>query len=1039
MVHITSSEGRDAQIPGGDDTTFRAFIEHAPDGVFVQVQGRFAYVNPATVRMLGATSATDLLGTSILDRCHPDDREVVRGRIGRLNEDRQPSSLHQHRFLRLDGSLLDAEVSAVPFVHDGENGALVFVRDVSARVRAEAEAREQAARAQQYLDIVGTIVVALHIDGTVRLINRAGCRALGYAESEIVGRNWFDHFLPPAIRDAMHVEFARLVGSRPPHAVEFFENPILTRAGDERLMAWHSALLTDAEGRVIGTLSSGADVTSDRQAAQTLEASRTQLAITLQSIGDAVIATDATRRITLLNSVAEALTGWSVADAIGRPLDECFQIVHGQTRAPADDPTVRVLAEGITVGLANDTLLIARDGAERQIADSAAPIRDASGAITGVVLVFRDVTAQYAARQALRASEERYRTLFERMLNGFALHEIICDDDGRPVDYRFLEVNPAYERLTGLRASDLIGRTVREVLPGIEDFWIETYGRVALTGEPAELESVAASLGRHYAVTAYSPKPGQFACIFADVSERVRAEEELRESEARFRSLAEGSPDYIMRYDREGRHTYMNAAGLRVSSLTPEDIIGKTHAESGFDAEQSAFWEAKIHAVFATGQPCQEQFTWEGAEGRMVLDWRLTPEFTDDGSVMSALGVSRDITGLVRAEEERLEMERRLLHAQKLESLGVLAGGIAHDFNNLLTAILGNLDLAQVTLPPSSGAHRFIEAAGLASRRAADLTRQMLAYSGKGRFAVRETDLVALVTENAEILRAVVPHTVTLTMHSGGDTPAIVADPSQIEQVVLNLITNAAEAVGSRPGAIVVATGPAECSAAYLEASVLAEKPAQGLFAYVEVRDTGCGMEPEVQARLFEPFFTTKFTGRGLGMAAVQGIVRAHEGAIMVESTPGKGTVIRVLFPVTVAEKAPVAEATPAGAPPTPDEALVLVVDDEPMVREFCRAALAQLGYRTIVASDGEEGVAAFRARRNEIDCVLLDLSMPRMDGTAAFAELRRICPDVRVILTSGFGEDVAEHFTGQGLAGFLEKPFPVDALRAMLARVLGG
>ena len=402
-----------------------------------------------------------------------------------------------------------------------------------------------------------------------------------------------------------------------------------------------------------------------------------------------------------------------------------------------------------------------------------------------------------------------------------------------------------------------------------------------------------------------------------------------------------------------------------------------------------------------------------------------------------------DISERKRAEQERLEMERRLLHGQKLESLGVLAGGIAHDFNNLLTAITGNLALALAHLSPASAARERMEEAVRATKRAAELTRQLLAYSGRGRFVLEALDLSEAVEENAHMLRAAIPGTVTLSLHLGKPLPAIAADAAQIQQIVMNLITNAAEAIGGRAGVVTLSTGVGAFDAAYLGRGRVAEVPAPGKFIWLEVTDTGSGMDTTTQQRLFDPFFTTKFTGRGLGMSAVLGIVKGHGGTLIVDSQPGEGTTIRVLFPPSEnpsSAKRSTGHAlgeSPHEEKPSAVLGTILVVDDEDVVRDVCAQMVEFLGFRVLRAANGEEAVALFRAHSREIVGVILDLTMPQMDGVAAFEALRRIQPGVNVILSSGYDEQEAtERFAGHGLACFLQKPYELDTLKARLERV---
>ena len=389
-----------------------------------------------------------------------------------------------------------------------------------------------------------------------------------------------------------------------------------------------------------------------------------------------------------------------------------------------------------------------------------------------------------------------------------------------------------------------------------------------------------------------------------------------------------------------------------------------------------------------------------------------------------------------RADAERLELERRLLHAQKLESLGVLAGGVAHDFNNLLQAMLGNLDLARLDLPPESPARDPVEQATLAARRATDLTRQLLAYSGKGRFVVKPVDVSALVEENAHLFRASVPHTCALELQLGAGLPAVDADVGQLQQVVMNLITNAADAISREPGTITITTSLRPGGPAALAGSRIGDvEPAQ---AYVEltVSDTGCGMAPATLARIFDPFFSTKGVGRGLGMSALLGIVRGHHGALFVDSTPGRGTMVRVLLPARTGPAEPARPRTDAPVRTPVAAGAVLVVDDEDLVRRACLNMVRSLGMPVLAASGGQEAVELLRAHLGEVRLAIVDLSMPGMDGLATLEALLAIDPGLRVVLSSGFDEQALLGRSGaHRVAGFVQKPYTVAELREALSR----
>ncbi len=392
-----------------------------------------------------------------------------------------------------------------------------------------------------------------------------------------------------------------------------------------------------------------------------------------------------------------------------------------------------------------------------------------------------------------------------------------------------------------------------------------------------------------------------------------------------------------------------------------------------------------------------------------------------------------------QSETERRELEARIRQMQKTESLGVLAGGVAHDFNNLLMGVLGNADLALLRLPPTSPIRDHLTAITQATHRAADLTRQMLAYSGKGKFLVESLDLSCLIEEIDHLLSASVSKKAEIGYHLVQNLPAVEADATQIRQVIMNLIANAAEAIGEGSGTISISTGAMDCGRTYLMQSYLDENLPAGTYVYVEVTDTGSGMDEQTRAKIFDPFFTTKFTGRGLGLAAVLGIVRGHRGAINVSSEPQRGTTIRVLFPACPRPTA--APSVPGPELEVPDwrsHGFVLVVDDEEAVLTVAKDMLETLGFEVLAAVDGHQAVEVFRRRADEIRLVLLDMAMPRMDGEEAFLEIRRIRSDARVLLSSGYNEQTATNrFAGRGLAGFIQKPYRLAALREKIRQVL--
>ncbi len=520
---------------------------------------------------------------------------------------------------------------------------------------------------------------------------------------------------------------------------------------------------------------------------------------------------------------------------------------------------------------------------------------------------------------------------------------------------------------------------------------------------------------------------------------RRAAAAELRLSEQRFKSIVESSPMGMHLYELQGETRLVlvgaNPAADAILGIDHAPFLGRT-IEQAFPPLTGTEIPDRYRDVARTGLPWRTthvDYADETIRGAFdVVAFRIAP------SRMVAMFL--DVSERERGTRERQELERRLQHAQKLESLGVLAGGLAHDFNNLLMAVLGNLDLAQQGLSPLSPAREGIEQAMAAARRATDLTRQMLAYSGKGRFVVTRLDLNAVVRENADLLRAAVSRTVTLALDLNAGPVCFEGDPAQVQQVVMNLITNASDACGDGPGVVTLRTRVIEADEALLARSRAGWQPPPGRYAGLEIADSGCGMDDDTLQRLFDPFFTTKFTGRGLGMSAVLGIVRGHRGAILVDSAPARGTRVQVLFPFLPpagADGGLVAPVVAESAALPPPRAVVLVVDDDPSVRRLCVTFVQRLGHEALEAEDGEAALEVFR-RRPDIACVLLDLTMPRLTGVETYRELRRIRPDLRVILASGYDEqDAVQRFAGEGLAGFIQKPFRLADLKARLDRAL--
>ena len=417
-----------------------------------------------------------------------------------------------------------------------------------------------------------------------------------------------------------------------------------------------------------------------------------------------------------------------------------------------------------------------------------------------------------------------------------------------------------------------------------------------------------------------------------------------------------------------------------------------------------------------------------------TISWHCRQVIYRDQPLCLMFGL--DLTSRTQAENERQELERKLLDMQKLESLGVLAGGIAHDFNNLLTAILGNAQLARLQLQPSSPLRQHLLEIERTSMQAADLCKQMLAYSGQGRIEVRLLDLNRSIRDMSQLLRVSVAKKVQLSFNLAHNLPKVRGDVSQIRQVLMNLVINASESIISNEGSIWVSTGVVHRAKDLFRGITVTGEPEERDYAFIEIADTGCGMSAETQARIFDPFFTTKFTGRGLGLAAVLGIVKGHGGTLELESHEGEGTTFTLLFPCAEAADEPLHVEEIRTNPHWSGEGLVLVVDDEESVRTLTSRMLESFEFRVVTASDGREGVETFAANAEAITVVLLDVTMPVMGGLEVLDRVRMIRPDVPVLFMSGYMREGQLHNLDRA-TDFLQKPFTMEDLQEKLRLLL--
>ena len=644
-----------------------------------------------------------------------------------------------------------------------------------------------------------------------------------------------------------------------------------------------------------------------------------------------------------------------------------------------------------------------------------------------------------AEREQSRMVQERLRLLIDQVKD-YAI--FMLDPQGRIATW-----NQGAERLKGYRAAEIIGRhfscfySPEDLAAGkperelrqaeLFDTYQDEGWRLRKDGSRFLANVVITALRDARGVLKGFSKVTRDITMQKDAEERMSAfarelEEsvsattrELQEKEARLEGFIRHATAAIAFKAADGRYLALNPRMATLLGRAQEEVLGRRDPDL-LEPERAARVERVDQLVLASGQAREQEERWIHQDGG-AHDYitQKFPLLDRDGRNWGLGVISTDITDRKLAEQAQLQ-------SQKLESLGILSGGIAHDFNNLLGAILGNLGLAQMEISPSAPAHGRLQTIEGLVQKATSLTRQMLAYSGRGTSEVRPLSLNHLVEEMTHLLGISIPKKVEIRYDLNPSLPTIAADASQLQQVVMNLVINAADAIGDRPGTISLRTSAMSADQDYLRRTFQGQEMAVGTYVVLEVTDDGCGMSTETLLKIFDPFFTTKLSGRGLGLSAIQGIIRGHKGGIRVYSEPGRGTAFKLLFPATAA-------ASEGAAPEVKVQAYrgsgtVLVVDDEPSIRIMASNILAQLGFEALQAADGMEALMLYETHKADIRLIILDLTMPHMDGAETCAALRARGYLTPIVLSSGFNEtEAVTRFSSDGLAGFLQKPYRVS------------
>jgi len=661
------------------------------------------------------------------------------------------------------------------------------------------------------------------------------------------------------------------------------------------------------------------------------------------------------------------------------------------------------------------------------------PTKDSTGKTAGLVFTLAEVTSRVRAEEELRQSARELQWLFKSMINAFVIFESVFDADNNFISYRFVYINDAYERITGVKNEEVKGRTVHEVWPETEPEWIRKYGEVAVSGVSQSFDMYHDPTRKLYHCNVYRPwdTRDRFCVIFEDITERKKAESERE----RLLSAIEQSGEIIVITDPAGIIQYVNPAFERTTGYSRDEVVGRNPRILKSGKQDAAFYEQMWREI-SGGRNWQGCFVNKRKDGTLFTEEAtISPVRDTGGRIINYVAVKRDITEHLRSHEEKVKLEAQFQQAQKLESVGRLAGGVAHDLNNLLAPILGYGEMLLDDFSEEDARKEDMGEIVKAGKRARDLVRQLLALSRRQVMEFNSIDLNSVLTQFEKLLRRTIREDIVIDVIRSPSLPHIMGDIGQLEQVIMNLAVNAQDSM-PEGGRLSIETEMVEVDESYA-----AEKPGMTAGPYVRLAlsDTGCGMDSETLTHIFEPFFTTKAKdqGTGLGLATVYGIVKQHGGSIWINSEPGKGSTFKLYFPVAetpaAAAEAPASKPADMGGSET-----ILLVEDNEQVRNLARTILSRRGYSLLIAHDGNDALRILDQHQGPVHLLLTDVIMPGMSGRELFDRIAALHPDIRVLYMSGYTDDVIAH-SGVLDAGvnFIQKPFTVHALLTKVREAL--
>ncbi|MEW6530447.1 MAG: PAS domain S-box protein [Thermodesulfobacteriota bacterium] len=1031
----------------------RFLVENSPLGILVTDRhGQIRYANPAAGSILGYPddSVSQILGKTLLELpgtretpdCADDLQLLLAGRpLSDAELSYSQPGNHREQTLYLNG--------AAQMGPDGTiSGTILTLSDLTERLEAEEELRRSEARHRALLEAIPDAVVVYDAEGKVTFVNEGFREMYGWSGEELMGGGI--DFVPLDESEATAMAWERVS-----HGEEVeLETKRLTKAGDELDIQLRASILRGRDGERLECIVVHRDITQRKMAERVLSDSRKQLEVRVQERTAELLALNeelkeeirqrrlaeqsAVREKENLERVFEAMAdGVHIVDQnydiqyVNRALEndfgptrgrKCYQYFHDRS-APCPECHMQKVFERPSV---RQEWRSFKTGKTYELVDTI--VKNADGTLSKLE-IFRDISRRKKAEKALKENEKRYRELVENA------GDLVFQTDSNGY---LTFVNTAAQKIIGYSENELIGKHFQEFVdPNWREEVVRFYGKQFVKKVPETYYEFPAQtktgralwLGQKVHLLIEGDEIRGMQAIARDITERREAEQALRESEERFRELADLLPQFVYEMNTEGNLTFSNKAGLEAIGYTWDDIRAGMNGIEVFSSEDRHKAMKYFAKVMQGEQTHGIEYRLRRKDGSLIPAITYSSPILRDGKVTGMRGVAIDLSRLK-------EMEAQLRHAQKMQAVGTLAGGIAHDFNNMLSPIIMGAEMALDEVEQGSEARFYLEEIRTAAERAADLVRQILIMS---RYSEPETKIVSLSSIFEEFIRfsrATLPATIQLHYSNNAERDTIEADPTQMQQVLMNLATNAAHAMGAEGGVLKIdATNVAFNPDSLREGSP--GEPATHI--KLTVTDSGYGMTPEVRERIFEPYFTTKQAGEGsgLGLAVVHGIVQRHGAAIKVESTPGEGSVFSIYFPLV--ERRPGDDGSPLEDVRRGSER-ILLVDDEAALVDMARKVLTSMGYAVTSLTSSHEALELFGKAPDRFDLVITDMAMPHLTGKRLAKLLLEIRPDIPIILTTGFSDRITlDEAQETGISTIMLKPMGRNGLSKAIRKALDG